>query len=71
MIKFNQLRLKVNEPEFVGEVAILKVPVVRVGDVSQTSVVRVHTKDGTAKSGTDYAGFSKRKQFVNLSCFSS
>lgn len=34
--------------------ATVKIPVVRVGDTSKVSVVRVHTKDGSATSGEDY-----------------
>lgn len=34
--------------------ATVKIPVVRLGDTSKVSVVRVHTKDGSAVSGEDY-----------------
>lgn len=34
--------------------ATVRIPVVRVGDTSKVSVVRVHTKDGSAVSGEDY-----------------
>jgi hypothetical protein len=47
----------VKEPRKQGSL-ILKVPVVRRGDVSKESIVRVYSRDGSAKSGTDYIGFS-------------
>lgn len=34
--------------------ATVRIPVVRVGDTSKVSAVRVHTKDGSAVSGEDY-----------------
>lgn len=42
------------EPAEPGQVSVVKVPVQRVGDTSKVSVVRVHTKDGSASSGEDY-----------------
>lgn len=39
--------------------ATVKIPVVRVGDASKVSVVRVHTKDGSAISGEDYYPISQ------------
>ena len=43
-----------NEPKEAGHVSVVKVPVLRLGDTSKVSVVRVHTKDGSATSGEDY-----------------
>lgn len=33
---------------------MVKIPVLRLGDTSKVSIVRVHTKDGSATSGEDY-----------------
>lgn len=49
-----ETKFSVNEPKEAGAVATVKIPVVRVGDTSKVSVVRVHTKDGSAISGEDY-----------------
>ena len=59
VIRFAEKRYSVGEPEFSGETRILSVPVLRGGDTSRVSIVRVHTRDGTAKAGKDYIGFSK------------
>ncbi|XP_013413797.1 FRAS1-related extracellular matrix protein 2-like [Lingula anatina] len=70
IIKFERTKYSVNEPMFSGEIATVEIPVVRLGDLSQTSIVRVHTKDGSAKSGpgNDYHGFSKELEFgLNVS----
>lgn len=48
-----------NEPKESGQVAVVKIPVLRVGDTSKVSVVRVHTKDGSATSGEDYHPISE------------
>lgn len=37
----------------------MKIPVLRLGDTSKLSVVRVHTKDGSATSGDDYNPLSE------------
>lgn len=43
-----------SEPKESGHVSTVKVSVLRIGDTSKVSVVRVHTKDGSATSGDDY-----------------
>lgn len=48
-----------NEPKESGETSVVKIPVQRVGDTSKVSVVRVHTKDGSASSGEDYHPISE------------
>ena len=58
VIKFAERRFTVREPELSGETRILSIPVIRVGDTSKVAIVRVHTRDGTAKAGRDYVGFS-------------
>lgn len=50
-----------NEPKESGQVSVVKIPVLRVGDTSKVSVVRVHTKDGSATSGEDYHPISEGK----------
>lgn len=43
-----------SEPKEPGQIVVVKIPVVRLGDTSKVSIVRVHTKDGSATSGEDY-----------------
>lgn len=47
-----------------GQVSVVKIPVIRVGDTSKVSVVRVHTKDGSASSGEDYHPVSEGKDVI-------
>lgn len=54
IIRFLETKFSVSEPKEAGAVATVRIPVVRVGDTSKVSVVRVHTKDGSAVSGEDY-----------------
>ncbi|XP_013782373.1 extracellular matrix protein 3-like, partial [Limulus polyphemus] len=63
VIKFEKNRFNVKEPRNPDDVTIVEIPVVRRGDLSETSHVRVHTKDGSAKSGKDYIPFSKELEF--------
>lgn len=48
-----------SEPKDTRQVAVVKIPVLRLGDNSKVSVVRVHTKDGSATSGEDYHPISE------------
>lgn len=59
---FGEAKFSVNEPNENGQVSILKIPVLRVGDSSKVSIVRVHTKDGSATSGEDYHPISEGKK---------
>ncbi|XP_076321017.1 FRAS1-related extracellular matrix protein 2-like [Tachypleus tridentatus] len=63
VIKFEKNRYNVKEPRQPDDVAVVEVPVIRRGDLSKTSHVRVHTKDGSAKSGKDYVPFSRELEF--------
>ncbi|XP_078683006.1 FRAS1-related extracellular matrix protein 2-like [Branchiostoma floridae x Branchiostoma belcheri] len=63
IIKLGQVKFTVNEPKFDDEYAIVEIPVIRTGDTSKTSIVRVHTKDGSAKSGLDYLPLSMEVKF--------
>lgn len=58
---FGETKFSVNEPKENGQVSVLKIPVRRVGDPSKVSIVRVHTKDGSASSGEDYHPISEGK----------
>lgn len=62
IIRFFETKFSVSEPKEAGAVATVRIPVVRVGDTSKVSVVRVHTKDGSAISGEDYYPVSQGKQ---------
>lgn len=61
IIRFGETKFSVNEPKNSGQVSVVKIPVLRVGDTSKVSVVRVHTKDGSATSGEDYHPISEGK----------
>nr|XP_043898522.1 FRAS1-related extracellular matrix protein 2a isoform X2 [Solea senegalensis] len=63
IIRFSENKFSVSEPKEVGAVATVRVPVVRVGDTSKVSLVRVHTKDGSAVSGEDYYPVSQDIEF--------
>ncbi|XP_014777556.1 extracellular matrix protein 3 [Octopus bimaculoides] len=68
VIKFENIEFSVKEPFEYGEVAFVRIPVARYGDLSKTSVVRVHTEDGSAIAGRDYNGISRELVFsVNVS----
>lgn len=62
IIKFGETKLSVNEPKESGKISIVRIPVRRVGDSSRVSVVRVHTKDGSAVSGEDYHPISQGEE---------
>ncbi|RVE63941.1 hypothetical protein OJAV_G00141250 [Oryzias javanicus] len=63
IIRFLETKFSISEPKEAGAVAIVRVPVVRMGDTSKLSVVRVHTKDGSAVSGEDYYPVSQDIEF--------
>ena len=58
-IGFEQKRHFVNEPSDEDEGSFVKLVVVRNGDTSRTSQVRLYTKDGSAKADMDFAPLSK------------
>lgn len=64
IIRFSEIKYSIREPQVKGNVAIVKIPILRVGDTSKVSVVRVHTKDGSATSGEDYNPLSEGKSLV-------
>ncbi|PWA28075.1 hypothetical protein CCH79_00012133, partial [Gambusia affinis] len=63
VISFEETKFSVNEPKKKGQVSVVKISVLRVGDTSKVSVVRVHTKDGSATSGEDYHPISEEIVF--------
>ncbi|XP_017273702.1 FRAS1-related extracellular matrix protein 2a [Kryptolebias marmoratus] len=63
IIRFLETKFSISEPKEIGTVVTLRIPVVRVGDTSKVSVVRVHTKDGSAVSGEDYYPVSQDIEF--------
>uniref|UniRef100_A0A6Q2XCM4 Calx-beta domain-containing protein n=1 Tax=Esox lucius TaxID=8010 RepID=A0A6Q2XCM4_ESOLU len=63
IIKFGETKFSVSEPSRSGLVSSVKIPVLRVGDTSKVSVVRVHTKDGSATSGEDYHPVSEGEEY--------
>uniref|UniRef100_A0A3Q4MAS0 Fras1 related extracellular matrix 3 n=1 Tax=Neolamprologus brichardi TaxID=32507 RepID=A0A3Q4MAS0_NEOBR len=63
IIRFSEIKYSVREPQVKGEVATVKIPILRFGDTSKVSVVRVHTKDGSATSGEDYNPMSEDVEF--------
>lgn len=64
IIRFSEIKYSVREPQVKGEVAIVKIPILRFGDTSKVSVVRVHTKDGSATSGEDYNPMSEGENLI-------
>nr|XP_006628286.1 PREDICTED: FRAS1-related extracellular matrix protein 2 [Lepisosteus oculatus] len=63
IIKFGETKFSVSEPKESGQTTVVKIPVLRVGDTSKVSIVRVHTKDGSATSGEDYHPVSEDIEF--------
>ncbi|KAM4590462.1 FRAS1-related extracellular matrix protein 2b [Fundulus diaphanus] len=63
VISFEETKFSVSEPKDKGQVSVVKISVLRVGDTSKVSVVRVHTKDGSATSGEDYHPISEEIVF--------
>ncbi|CAK6442941.1 unnamed protein product [Pipistrellus nathusii] len=63
IIKFGETKFSVNEPKEPGQSVVIKIPVIRQGDTSKVSIVRVHTKDGSATSGEDYHPLSEEIEF--------
>lgn len=63
IIKFGETKFSVSEPKEPGELVVIKIPVIRQGDTSKVSIVRVHTKDGSATSGEDYHPVSEEIEF--------
>ncbi|XP_008575110.1 PREDICTED: FRAS1-related extracellular matrix protein 2 [Galeopterus variegatus] len=63
VIKFGETKFSVTEPKEPGESVVIKIPVIRQGDTSKVSIVRVHTKDGSATSGEDYHPVSEEIEF--------
>ncbi|XP_069599688.1 FRAS1-related extracellular matrix protein 3 [Ranitomeya imitator] len=63
IIRFSEVKYSVKEPQEVGKIAVVKIPILRVGDSSKVSIVRVHTKDGSATSGEDYNPLSEDIEF--------
>ncbi|KAK6494141.1 FRAS1-related extracellular matrix protein 2-like [Huso huso] len=63
VIKFSEVKYSIKEPQEAGEIAVVKIPVLRLGDTSKVSIVRVHTKDGSATSGEDYNPMSEDIEF--------
>uniref|UniRef100_A0A8C5LW09 FRAS1 related extracellular matrix 2 n=1 Tax=Leptobrachium leishanense TaxID=445787 RepID=A0A8C5LW09_9ANUR len=63
IIKFGDTKFSVSEPKEPGQIVVVKIPVIRLGDTSKVSIVRVHTKDGSATSGEDYNPVSEEIEF--------
>ncbi|XP_044133029.1 FRAS1-related extracellular matrix protein 3 [Bufo gargarizans] len=63
IIRFSEVKYSIKEPQEFGEIAVVKIPILRVGDSSKVSIVRVHTKDGSATSGEDYNPLSEDVEF--------
>ncbi|KAK7098028.1 hypothetical protein V1264_004919 [Littorina saxatilis] len=63
IIQLSDNKFTVREPMFKEESSVLRIPVEREGDLSETAVVTVNTKDGSADAGKDYNGFFKEIVF--------
>ncbi|XP_074649930.1 FRAS1-related extracellular matrix protein 2-like [Tubulanus polymorphus] len=64
VIGFGKRQYVVKEPSNSNSRKYLRIPLKRMGDLSKTSVVRVFTRDGSAKSGMDYSGFTQDFEFM-------
>lgn len=64
IIRFSEIKYSIREPQVKGDMAIVKIPILRLGDTSKVSVVRVHTKDGSATSGDDYNPLSEGNSHI-------
>ncbi|KAG7265032.1 hypothetical protein CRUP_030417 [Coryphaenoides rupestris] len=62
IIRFAETKFSLSEPKEAGGTAVVRIPLVRLGDTSKVSVVRVHTKDGSAVSGEDYNPISQEEK---------
>ena len=65
IILFKETRLLVEEPASTDDSVYANLTIVRLGDISQLSIVQVYTEDTQAQSGTDYLPFSKQIRFVS------
>lgn len=63
VIKFGETKFSISEPKDPGQPVVIEIPVIRLGDTSKVSIVRVHTKDGSATSGEDYHPVSEEIEF--------
>lgn len=54
VIKMSDSKYIVREPMFKEEISRLQIPVVRLGDLSQTVIVTMDTMDDSASAGIDY-----------------
>ncbi|XP_076446552.1 LOW QUALITY PROTEIN: extracellular matrix protein 3-like [Babylonia areolata] len=63
VIQLSDNKYTVREPMFKEETSVLSIPVLREGDLTETAVVTINTKDGSAEAGKDYAGFFKEVVF--------
>ncbi|XP_075544224.1 FRAS1-related extracellular matrix protein 2-like isoform X1 [Dermacentor variabilis] len=66
VIRFRQTRTTVKEPRNPDHSVSLAISVVRQGDCSATSVVRVYSRDGSATAGKDYQPLSQELTFHPL-----
>ena len=64
MISFNSSSYSVREPQSQDDYVTVQLSVHRHGDVSQTSQVRVSTRDRSAVSGIDYSASSQILYFM-------
>ena len=67
IIKFGETKFSVSEPKEPGQSVVIKIPVIRQGDTSKVSIVRVHTKDGSVTSGEDYHPVSEGMGALGMS----
>ncbi|XP_040187457.1 FRAS1-related extracellular matrix protein 3 [Rana temporaria] len=63
IIRFSEVKYSIKEPQVAGETSVVRIPVLRMGDSSKVSIVRIHTKDGSATSGEDYNPLSEDIEF--------
>ena len=62
-IYFEQQQYDVNEPDRAGSMSTVMLTILRSGDVSRQSEVRITTRDGTAIASRDYHSKSQMLVF--------
>lgn len=64
-IGFGQKRIFINEPKEEGQHSYVTLDVIRTGDTSKTSLLRLFTKDGSAKADLDFVPQSKVSEMIS------
>ena len=64
IVKFEARKYTVYEPIQKSKLSEVIIPVLRTGDLSRVSHIRLYTKDGSAKAGFDYQPLARVRVFT-------